>query len=227
MGEAAAAIERSDVCAVPAAAVVGEAMVALVLADALTEKFGGDSVAELERAMQAWTATVREQFAVSAYVNAPLMIRPILRYGESLLHRSASDVGAVDDGVQQLIDDMIETMYAAPGVGLAATQVGVPLRMFVDRSVRRPPRSRSDRHDQSRVHRARRDAARRGRVPQRAGVQRHGRAAGPGGRSRASIDRVPSRQSKGASCSPGRFSTRWITSTAPSSSIACGASRRI
>ncbi len=52
MGEAAAAIERSDVCAVPAAAVVGEAMVALVLADALMEKFGGDSVAEL--AARAW-----------------------------------------------------------------------------------------------------------------------------------------------------------------------------
>jgi chorismate synthase len=63
MGEASAAIERSDVCAVPAAAVVGEAMVALVLADALTEKFGGDSVAELQRAMRAWTTTVREQFA--------------------------------------------------------------------------------------------------------------------------------------------------------------------
>ena len=63
MGEAAAAIERSDVCAVPAAAVVGEAMVALVLADALMEKFGGDSVSELERAMGAWTSTVREQFA--------------------------------------------------------------------------------------------------------------------------------------------------------------------
>jgi chorismate synthase len=64
MGEAAAAIERSDVCAVPAAAVVGEAMVALVLADALMEKFGGDSVAELERAIAAWTSTIREQFAV-------------------------------------------------------------------------------------------------------------------------------------------------------------------
>jgi chorismate synthase len=63
MGEAVAAIERSDVCAVPAAAVVGEAMVALVLADALTEKFGGDSVAELRRAMDAWTTTLREQFA--------------------------------------------------------------------------------------------------------------------------------------------------------------------
>ncbi len=51
MTEAPAAIERSDVCAVPAAAVVGEAMVALVLADALLERFGGDSIGELERAM--------------------------------------------------------------------------------------------------------------------------------------------------------------------------------
>jgi chorismate synthase len=42
-----ATIERSDVCAVPAAAVVGEAMVAIVLADAVTEKFGGDSLEEL------------------------------------------------------------------------------------------------------------------------------------------------------------------------------------
>src|SRR5580765_191964 len=47
MTESPAAIERSDVCAVPAAAVVGEAMVAIVLADALVEKFGGDSVEEL------------------------------------------------------------------------------------------------------------------------------------------------------------------------------------
>ncbi len=47
MTESPAAIERSDVCAVPAAAVVGEAMVAIVLADALIEKFGGDSIEEL------------------------------------------------------------------------------------------------------------------------------------------------------------------------------------
>ena len=44
-----AAVERSDVCAVPAAAVVGEAMVALTLADAFIEKFGGDSVPEMRR----------------------------------------------------------------------------------------------------------------------------------------------------------------------------------
>jgi len=47
MTESPAAIERSDVCAVPAAAVVGEAMVAIVLAEAALEKFGGDSVQEL------------------------------------------------------------------------------------------------------------------------------------------------------------------------------------
>jgi chorismate synthase len=41
--------ERSDVCVVPAAGVIGEAMVALTLADAFLEKFGGDSMAELER----------------------------------------------------------------------------------------------------------------------------------------------------------------------------------
>ena len=59
------------------------------------------------------------------------MIRPILRYGERPLHDKAAEVTAFDDGLQRLIDDMIETMYAAPGVGLAATQVGVLRRVFV------------------------------------------------------------------------------------------------
>ncbi len=49
-----AAVERSDVCAVPAAGVVGEAMVALVLADAVLEKFGGDSMTEVERNLDAY-----------------------------------------------------------------------------------------------------------------------------------------------------------------------------
>jgi chorismate synthase len=66
MNEATAAIERSDVCAVPAAAVVGEAMVALVLADALVEKFGGDSVAELERALAAWSSSMAGRFPAPA-----------------------------------------------------------------------------------------------------------------------------------------------------------------
>ena len=59
------------------------------------------------------------------------MIRPILRYGERGLHERAVDVAAFDESLHRLIDDMIETMYAAPGIGLAATQIGVPLRVFV------------------------------------------------------------------------------------------------
>ncbi len=62
MQESPAAIERSDVCAVPAAAVVGEAMVALVLADALVERFGGDAIADLERAIAASSEAVRARF---------------------------------------------------------------------------------------------------------------------------------------------------------------------
>jgi peptide deformylase len=59
------------------------------------------------------------------------MIRPILRYGERPLHQPAAEVQAFDDPLQQLIDDMIETMYAAPGIGLAATQLGFSKRLFV------------------------------------------------------------------------------------------------
>jgi peptide deformylase len=68
------------------------------------------------------------------------MIRPILRYGESVLHEQARPVDALTPEIDRLVGDMIETMYAAPGVGLAAPQVGVPLRIFVvDVSVGRDP----------------------------------------------------------------------------------------
>jgi chorismate synthase len=49
-----AVVERSDVCAVPAAGVVGEAMMAIVLADAFLEKFGGDSLEEIRRNYRAY-----------------------------------------------------------------------------------------------------------------------------------------------------------------------------
>jgi peptide deformylase len=68
------------------------------------------------------------------------MIRPILKYGDDILHQPAQPVQAITADVTQLIDDLIETMYAAPGVGLAATQIGVPLRVFVvDVSIGRDP----------------------------------------------------------------------------------------
>jgi chorismate synthase len=66
-GEKAMAIhQRSDVCAVPAAGVVAEAMVALVIADAVTEKFGGDSVPEVRRNVQAYLATLGNTLPITA-----------------------------------------------------------------------------------------------------------------------------------------------------------------
>src|SRR5690606_23353404 len=60
-GEAAPAHhQRSDVCAVPAAGVVAEAMVALVLAEAVLEKFGGDSIGETRRNLDAYLAAIPE-----------------------------------------------------------------------------------------------------------------------------------------------------------------------
>ena len=59
------------------------------------------------------------------------MIRPILKYGDSVLHEKARVVDAITPDIDRLVNDMIETMYAAPGVGLAAPQVGEPLRIFV------------------------------------------------------------------------------------------------
>jgi peptide deformylase len=55
----------------------------------------------------------------------------ILHYPDARLHTVAKPVVAVDDRIRQLIDDMAETMYAAPGIGLAATQVNVHERVIV------------------------------------------------------------------------------------------------
>ena len=59
------------------------------------------------------------------------MLRPILRLGDSILSEPARAVDAITPEIEKLIDDMIETMYAAPGIGLAAPQVGVSLKIFV------------------------------------------------------------------------------------------------
>ncbi len=68
------------------------------------------------------------------------MLRPILKYGAPALHEAARAVTEFTSDLDRLIDDMIETMYAAPGIGLAAPQIGVPLRIFVvDLSIGRDP----------------------------------------------------------------------------------------
>jgi len=60
-----------------------------------------------------------------------MSVRPILNYPDARLRRICLPVGAPDDGIRQLASDMLETMYAANGRGLAAPQVGVLRRLFV------------------------------------------------------------------------------------------------
>ena len=59
------------------------------------------------------------------------MIRPIRIYGDPVLHQRAMEVTTFDQDLTDLVSDMFETMENAPGVGLAAPQVGVSLRVFV------------------------------------------------------------------------------------------------
>jgi peptide deformylase len=60
-----------------------------------------------------------------------MALLPILRYPDPRLHKKAAAVGQVDETIRKLIADMAETMYEAPGIGLAATQVDVHKRVIV------------------------------------------------------------------------------------------------
>jgi len=60
-----------------------------------------------------------------------MALLPILHYPDPRLHKVAAPVKQVDDKIRKLIKDMAETMYAAPGIGLAATQVNVHVRLVV------------------------------------------------------------------------------------------------
>jgi peptide deformylase len=69
-----------------------------------------------------------------------LAVLAIRKYGDDVLRLPTQPVGEIDAVLQQLIDDMVDTMYAAPGVGLAANQVGVSKRlMVIDLSVGKRP----------------------------------------------------------------------------------------
>ena len=60
-----------------------------------------------------------------------MAVLPIRTYGDPVLKHPTPDVETVDESIVRLVEDMIETMHAAPGVGLAAPQVGVQKRLFV------------------------------------------------------------------------------------------------
>ena len=69
-----------------------------------------------------------------------MAVRPIVLYPDPVLLRPTRPVEAVDEGVRELIRDLVETMHAAPGIGLAANQVGAALRVcVVDLSVGEAP----------------------------------------------------------------------------------------
>jgi len=59
------------------------------------------------------------------------MIYPIVKYGDPVLELPAKTVAGFDGNLKKLIEDMFESMYAAHGVGLAAPQIGIPLRLAV------------------------------------------------------------------------------------------------
>jgi peptide deformylase len=60
-----------------------------------------------------------------------MALLPILRFPDAKLRQRSAEVTAIDDGVRQLVADMAETMEAANGAGLAAIQVGAPVRLFI------------------------------------------------------------------------------------------------
>ena len=60
-----------------------------------------------------------------------MAVRPIRRYGDPIIRKRAGPVSEMTHGIQTLIDDMIETMYDTLGLGLAAPQIGVSLRVIV------------------------------------------------------------------------------------------------
>lgn len=69
-----------------------------------------------------------------------MVVHAIRKYGDDLLRRRTETVTAFDEPLQKLIDDMVETMYAAPGIGLAANQIGCGRRLAViDLSVGKRP----------------------------------------------------------------------------------------
>ncbi len=61
----------------------------------------------------------------------PMSIKPLIILPDPLLRQVSAPVERVDDDLKRLADDMLETMYDAPGIGLAAIQIGVPRRMLV------------------------------------------------------------------------------------------------
>ena len=201
--ESPAAIERSDVCAVPAAAVVAEAMVCLVLADAFLEKFGGDSIAEIvgqrrERASARPRPLLprRRHGLRSRLLNGAA--DPALRRAAAARRGGAGGAGrrdrAVDPGPhRRSAGHAAQRARRRPGRA-AGRHPPAHLRR---RRVRRTAPRGSAGARQSRLRGPRRPAARARGLPQPAGHRGHRRASGPGPRPSSRSRRAASARSIG------------------------------
>src|SRR5690606_32590144 len=77
------------------------------------------------------TSSTRRIYRSSPRYPGRMAVLPIRITGDPVLHTRAQEVEEIDEGLSALVHDMEDTMSAAPGVGLAAPQVGIPLRLFV------------------------------------------------------------------------------------------------
>lgn len=67
----------------------------------------------------------------TAYLNSPMKKRDIITLPDPMLRKPSAPIERVDDALRALMDDMLETMYVAPGIGLAAVQLAIPRRLIV------------------------------------------------------------------------------------------------
>ena len=117
------------------------------------------------------------------------MIHPIVKYGDPVLETPAKTVDKFDDELQKLVEDMFESMYAAQGVGLAAPQIGISLRLAViDVSNGKNPEAKIVCANPEIIH-AEGRAARRRRLPLGARISRLCGAAAVRDRARAGRER--------------------------------------
>jgi peptide deformylase len=79
----------------------------------------------------AWVRRPRSDEIYAQGEEEAMAIRAIRKFPDPVLRRKAAPVKVFDDELRRLVDDMVETMYAEPGVGLAAPQIGVSLQVFV------------------------------------------------------------------------------------------------
>src|SRR6266851_182250 len=82
-----------------------------------------------------------DRFGATAYI-AAMALREILILPDKRLRQVAEPVKKIDAGIRTLVEDMFETMYAAPGIGLAATQIGIKKRVFtIDLAKKEEPKN--------------------------------------------------------------------------------------